>query len=260
MKDGSYTLKFARNESIRLYYYQEERTIFPPVNTSTDNSRLKARNHSLLVPANSQGFQDCLEHHLHQSSSYTLQALKETVFERDTFSDQDKLQELLRKGGIRCQVFTQTPEKLEDMNFDKVKLVPSNQSQCTWKWKSDENLFHGGIFNVTLHSTSERKRSLHTTRQENILPFTQNVLMALTCSVKYHPPIFSKTHVTYAIPFILPRAINISPQNNSVSEQEEQKMNLVTWSTFAAFSISLTLIGIISFVVNRCYKNRTNKG
>ena len=165
--NGQYSLHFARNESVRAYYYNKESVIvFNQNHVETDIVR-SHKNYILLRPGFS-AFKDCMKHILKDNSSYFVKTLVK----------KDPLQKLL-ESGIECQFFKHS--QAPTLNFTNVTLIPSTRKECTWKWIQDgANTWDGG-FNITLHHSQEPSLNFSDQNKGLVNNTEQDVMMALTC-------------------------------------------------------------------------------
>jgi len=214
IENGQYSLHFARNESVRAYYYNKQSVIV--FNQQSETDIVRSQDNSILLRPGFLAFKDCMRHILKVNSSYFGASVEKTV---------DPLQKLL-ESGIECQFFKHSTSALT-LNFTNVTLLPSTLNECTWKWIQDGANPWDGAFNITLHQSHEP--SLNFSDQNLGLKSVQNsteqdVMMALTCwlpspaSLAESPlmqkirrktmkngeqNVSTKHGVTFAVPFIL---------------------------------------------------------
>ena len=61
MKTGQYSLHFASNESVRVYYYNQKTMVINAIDES-ESGILKSKYSSISIPLDFAAFQDCIEY------------------------------------------------------------------------------------------------------------------------------------------------------------------------------------------------------
>ena len=242
IKNGQYSLHFAGNESLRLYYYQERTLVFNAYDHPIERSSVKEDHNSVSITPNFPAFRDCMDYVLTMNSSY------QRSFGRKNEIIQSESEIL--KNRIKCQFFQKSNPELIHRTLDNVTLTPGNSEECTWNWIKDENNAWGGVFNVTMHKTKQHIINA----SEVIHPSSiseENVTLALTCATCFSEhcilsPIdhmlgnFREPAVTFAIPFVLKNKTFIG--GNTLVRHPNVK-------PFAHYPVIIAVVVTVSFLL-----------
>lgn len=265
MKNGRYSIQFARNESIRISYYNQDTLVFKPLNDKPGSGIISSDDNSILLPPNFDEFKDCMDYLLNLNSTYIQAYVHGKRSSKEEESEIiDPTQEVL-KDGIECQFLNHTQNDLKHLNFTDMTLIPSNTDQCTWLWLPDKNKAWGGVFNVTLRNTPQQITSLNNDFHQGKF-FERNVMIALTCTACITPPcsirkrnrIGTDIRVTYALPFILQHESTLNKE--SVNVQQDVKVLGRTISIIiSTVVISFVLLGVVVIVTYQYCRRREDK-
>ena len=235
IKTGQYSLHFARNESVRVYYYNQKTMV---INAHEENKTYKSNYSSISIPLKFPAFQDCLE------------------FQMDNNYNNINRSELV-KASVGCHFVETKQANLTSLSFHNITLTENRTQQCIWSWTENANREHGGVFNITMKQMQQPVMVTHSTSgsiPEVFKPVYTDVMLALTCDACFERPCIGpnkNSRVTFAIPFILTNKTYIiehcQPRNPSLS------------IIILAASISFVIFICIVIITYQCIKRSRDK-
>ena len=254
IKDGEYSLRFANDETVRVYFYSK---IFATVSGNrSETDLLNSNQNSILFRPNFQRFLNCLRMSFEQE--YDKESMVKYRKKNQNHSQANILAPRYTSEdhwqGIKCQACNETISAQIHSTLEKMSLIHRRSMECTWEYVLDGTKEAGGMFNVTWEEPQYPlpqpfdKTFLLTKTEGN------GTAMALTCTPFPYSCLREnlrgeKCGVTFAIPFILRQKIYSIKESTSCRELLLRQSTTITILSCLVSFLGLVAVGLIIYLL-----------
>ena len=219
-------MHFAQNKSVRVYYYNQKTIVFNAFDKNK-NGIQKSNYSSISIPLKFPAFQDCIDFQLSVN-----------------YQNNNRSQQI--KTSVGCHFVETNQSNLESLSLHNVTLTENRTKQCIVSWMNNDNIEHGGVFNVTINQIQQPIFITHGTSgsiPSVVKSLYSDIMLALTCDACFKAPCILRnknSRVTFAIPFILTNKTYIIQQAHPHNEPD---------LSIVVLAVSISFLLFVSFVV-----------